>query len=185
MGSDDEDHYDEGYRSTNEAYRNDDNPGNNPDLVDEPEGYSEDEMLGSESPWDAEQMESDARGPDRYYNNPPEEGSDDEGDGAKSDDAKSKLSNDDGYGYGYGSYDDNGNSGYDGDRDSGDSVDDTVQSEQASAETPSLGPEAEHPATLEHMTNPEKNTERLTGAHQASQLAPAQWVRQRGSAGYR
>jgi hypothetical protein len=82
MDLDDGDHW-----STDEAYRKDDNPGRDPDPddasggdapsgdLDDAPGSDYDDfegMLGSESPWDEEQMGSDGRGPDPYYNNPPE-----------------------------------------------------------------------------------------------------------------
>lgn len=147
--------------STNEAYRKD----------------NKEEKLGSESPWrnqdqieldwDSDETESDARGPDPHYNNPL--GDDlffdeeeinqlyyNEGESAKSDNSN------DGNGNGNGGHNgddngdgsnENGNSGYDGDSENSD---ETVQSEQASAENTNMGPKSEHPAIPEHLTNLEK-----------------------------
>ena len=168
--------------STNQASRKpeDDNPGSNPDPDDAPGSYNEEDMLGSESSAFSEQTESDARGPDLYYNDPlrlfGEDSSFDTdlGDGAKSDDsdsndgAKSDDSND---GSDNDSGDSNGNGGfvgnddpggYDGDVDNsyghdGDDSDDTVHSGLTSTENTYLGPKSEHPAaTPEHITDLEK-----------------------------
>jgi hypothetical protein len=69
MDLDDEDAW-----STNEGYRKDDNPGRGrgPDNAPAGDNVESENMLGSESAWDSEQMGSDGRGPDPYYNNPPE-----------------------------------------------------------------------------------------------------------------
>jgi hypothetical protein len=138
--------------STNEAYRKDDMPEGNSDPSnaqgdDAPVSPDKDDMLRSESSWDSEQ-ESDARGPDNYYNIPDDasgyldhdqDGVDDlyysdwqDEVGAKSstDGAKSDDHSDDGSGN-----------------------DDTVQSGQTSAKE---GQESEHPVTPEYTTDLEK-----------------------------
>jgi hypothetical protein len=157
MDSDDKNRW-----STNEAYRKDDNPGSSSDSDDATGSYSDEDMylLGSDSEQDSEQTESDARGPDRYYNNRyPLDDSDGlyfESDSANSD-SDSASANPNGDDNGNSGYDgDNDNSGYDGDNDNDSDGDDTVQSEQAAAENANLGPESEHPATPEHTTDAEK-----------------------------
>ena len=185
--------------STNEAHRKpeDDKQGSDSDGSYNEEDMSESESSAylelMESDWDlgqtrtesglnSEQMESDARGPDRYYNDPL--GDDlyydsDLGQGAKSDDSDSSDGNDNdsvhgsdsGYDGDSDSSDDSGSNdgndndpvhgsdkGYDGDSDNSD---DSVHSEQASADNTSLGPKSEHPATPEHTTNLEKILLRL------------------------
>jgi hypothetical protein len=163
--------------SSNEANRkpNDNEPGSDSD----PDGVPD-----SESPlevdYESGQTESDARGPDRYYNNPlgddlnydsdfgesaesdnsndgansddsnDSSKSDDSDDGAKSDNSNDGAKSDD-------SDDGNDNNSDDGshnsgyDGDSEDSEDSDLQSGHGSA--PSPGPKPERPAILEHITN--------------------------------
>ena len=181
MDSDNEDHW-----STNQAHRNpeDDNLGSDLDSNDGPGGHNEEDMLGSKSgsemPWrHSKEAESDARGPDRYYNTgyldsdadfyyDSEDGlyynydkgddakSDDSNDSAKSDDSNDGNGDDNGYDGDY-EYDDSDRSHSDyGNFDDSDDSDDTMQSGQESAENTSSGPKSEHTATPEHMTDFEK-----------------------------
>ena len=126
--------------STNEAYLKYENQGGDSGLVDAPGDRNEAGMMGSGPGWDSEQMRSDGRGPDPYYNNPQDKEKDILKDGGDNFDDKHVGTKNDG----------NGGGGYDNDA--------AVQSEQASAENPPPipGPESEHPATPEHMTFFEK-----------------------------
>lgn len=127
--------------STNEAYLKDDDHGSDVDLVDAPGGHNEAGILGLGPEWYSEQMKSDGRGPDPYYNNPQDMDKDIlKDDGAKFDEHLKYVGSKD---------DDDGNPGYH------DNNDPAVQSKQASAEDPPPIPglESEHPAaTPEHTT---------------------------------
>jgi hypothetical protein len=68
----------------------DDSPGSDSDSNEAPGSYNEEHMLGSESPWWYSDTESDARGPDPYYNNPPDDDFFDESD-LESDGVKSEV----------------------------------------------------------------------------------------------
>jgi hypothetical protein len=147
--------------STNEAHRKDDNPGSDSDSDGAPGdgtpgdgtpgdgvpgdgapgddtpaqgGPNEEDMATSEMTWDSEQMESGARGPDPafIYDLYTEES--DNGDS--------------GYDSNFDTESGIHNGGYDGDSDS-----DATQNSQGSVENTSLGPESEHPATPEHMSD--------------------------------
>jgi metal-sulfur cluster biosynthetic enzyme len=150
------------YLSLNDAKDPDGAPG------DDAQGSpNEKVMLGWESPWDSDQMESDARGPDHHYlslNDAKDP------DGAPGDDAQGSPNEEVMLGWespwdsdqmesdargpnpnylAYADDPDNGNSGYDGDSDSGsNTVPDATQSSQGSG----LGPESEHP-TPGHMSD--------------------------------
>jgi hypothetical protein len=158
------DDYDKDHWSTNEAYRKPEGnkPGSDANLDDEPGGYNKEDMLGSKSPQVSEktesdwgfgsEMESDARGPDRYYNSPPDEDFFDSAEDVFYYDSEDDLYHDEDDGNGNGG--DNDNGGYDGDDEHSD---DTVRSGgQGSVENTSLGPKSEHPTAPEHTTNLEK-----------------------------
>lgn len=154
VGTDDEDTV----WSTNEAHRKD-NPGGDPGPNDELyvynsnelPGYNSDDMFRSESPWDAEVMGSDGRGPDPHYNEMDLGYSDDEDRGANPDhmDGVAKPNEFDGEdddGTDIGNYlDHDHDHGYDGD-DEKENGSDIGHNEQGSV---GLGPVPEHPATPE------------------------------------
>jgi hypothetical protein len=152
--------------STNGAYRKDDSPGGDSDSSnmpgdDAPGSPNKDDMLGSELSWHSwdSEAESDARGPDPYYNDDVDLDFDvdevddllayngaksgDSNDGAKSDDSSNGAKSD--------AFTDGAKS--DDHFGDGSSNDDTVQSGQAPAEE---GPVSEHSAIPEYTTDLEK-----------------------------
>jgi hypothetical protein len=122
---------------------------------DDIKGYNSEEMLGWESPWDAEVMGSDARGPDAYYNNPKEDSFSDEEDSHPAKRPKPSDGNDGNESGG----EDNGvygklpvdESGYNGDDESS-SDHSELSGEGSTGPEPEPEPESEHSATPEHTT---------------------------------
>jgi hypothetical protein len=154
--------------STTEAYRKDDSPGGDSDSGKAPgdDAPGSPNNLGSESSWDSEEMDSDARGPDPYYHLGDELDVTDftpeevdaalayyYGHGAKFGDSNDGAESD--Y-YSDGAKPDDSTDGAKSDDHpddgSGNLNGDTVQSGQASGE----GPKSEHPATPEYTTDLEK-----------------------------